>query len=101
MQKDLTTSIMHMAANQLGHFEQMFEHLKAKGEIESSVTPDQVREFETHYGKNESWQKRTLKLICTSWHQWVSKSGTSRSVEAHDLWLEGKVRRNGCEPGVK
>jgi hypothetical protein len=44
MQEDLTTSTMHMAANQPGYFEQLFDHLKAKGEIDGSVTPDQVRD---------------------------------------------------------
>ena len=44
MQEDLTTSTMHMAANQPGHFEQVFEHLKAKGEMDGSVAPDQVRD---------------------------------------------------------
>jgi hypothetical protein len=32
MQEDLTTSTMHMAANQRGYFEGIFEELKAKGE---------------------------------------------------------------------
>lgn len=37
MQEDLTTSTMHMAANQPEYLEQIWEHLKAKGEIDSSV----------------------------------------------------------------
>jgi hypothetical protein len=44
MQEDLTTSTMHMAANQPGHFEQLFEQMKAKGETDGSVTPDQLRD---------------------------------------------------------
>jgi hypothetical protein len=44
MQEDLTTSTMHMAANQPGYFERIFEELKAKGETDGSVTPDQLRD---------------------------------------------------------
>lgn len=44
MQEDLTTSMMHMAANQPGYFEQIFEELKAKGETDGSATPDQLRD---------------------------------------------------------
>lgn len=44
MQEDLTTSTMHMAANQPGYFERVFEELKAKGETDGSVTPDQLRD---------------------------------------------------------
>ena len=44
MQEDLTTSTMHMAANQPGHFERILEELKAKGESDGSVTPDQLRD---------------------------------------------------------
>jgi len=44
MQEQLTTSTMHMAANEPGYFEQIFEELKAKGEIDGSVTPDQIRD---------------------------------------------------------
>lgn len=44
MQEDLTTSTMHMAANQPGHFEQLLEQMKAKGETDGSVTPDQLRD---------------------------------------------------------
>jgi Protein of unknown function (DUF4238) len=43
MQEDLTTSTMHMLANQPGVFERMSEELKASGESDGSVTPDQVR----------------------------------------------------------
>jgi hypothetical protein len=44
MQENLTTSTMHMAAKQPEYFEQIFKELKAKGEIDSSVTPDQIRD---------------------------------------------------------
>ncbi len=44
MQEDLTTSTMHMAANQPGYFEKVFEELKAKGATDGSVTPDQLRD---------------------------------------------------------
>ena len=35
---------MHMAANQPGYFESIAEELKAKGETDESVTPDQLRD---------------------------------------------------------
>jgi hypothetical protein len=35
---------MHMAANQPGHFEKIFGELKAKGETDELVTPDQLRD---------------------------------------------------------
>lgn len=44
MQEDLTTSTMHMLANQPGAFERMSEELKASGESDASVTPDKVRD---------------------------------------------------------
>jgi hypothetical protein len=44
MQEDLTTSTMHMAANQPGYFEKIFEELTAKGQSDESVTPDQLRD---------------------------------------------------------
>jgi hypothetical protein len=43
MEEDLTTSTMHMAANQPGYFEQIFEQLKAEGNA-GDVTPDQLRD---------------------------------------------------------
>lgn len=44
MQEDLTTSTMHMAANQPGYFERIFEELNAKGETGGTVTPEQLRD---------------------------------------------------------
>jgi uncharacterized protein DUF4238 len=44
MQEDLTTSTMHMMANQPGVMERMFEEMKVKGDTDGSVTPDQVRD---------------------------------------------------------
>lgn len=44
MHEDMMTSTMHMAANQPGYFEQIFEELKAKGEADGSATPDQIRD---------------------------------------------------------
>jgi Protein of unknown function (DUF4238) len=44
MQENITTSTMHMAANTPGCFERTFEELKETGEIDGSVTPDQVRD---------------------------------------------------------
>jgi hypothetical protein len=43
MEENLTTSTMHMAANQPGYFEQIFEQLKAEGKA-GDVTPDQLRD---------------------------------------------------------
>lgn len=43
MEEQLTTATMHIAANQPGYFEQIFEQMKAQGE-QTSVTPDELRE---------------------------------------------------------
>ncbi len=44
MQENMTTSTMHMMANQPGVLERIHEDMKAKGETDGSVPPDQLRE---------------------------------------------------------